>query len=83
MAKRSLDFSSVVTKEGKWYVATGPELGITSQGKNFEAALENLREAIEPYLEDDEAKIPEASNRPSVTAASGRLRSDWKKLYST
>ena len=67
MAKRSLDFSSVVTQEGKWYVATSPELGVTSQGKNFEAALENLREAIELYLEDDEAKIPEASNRPIVT----------------
>ncbi len=58
MAKRSLDFSSVVIQEGKWYVATSPELGVTSQGKNFEAALENLREAIELYLEDDEAKIP-------------------------
>ena len=57
MARRSLDFSSVVTQEGKWYVATSPELGVTSQGKNFEAALENLREAIELYLEDDEAKI--------------------------
>ncbi|MGO9645046.1 MAG: type II toxin-antitoxin system HicB family antitoxin [Candidatus Bathyarchaeia archaeon] len=67
MAKGSLDFSSVVTKEGKWYVATSPEVGVTSQGKNFEAALENLREAIELYLEDDEAKIPEGNNRPIVT----------------
>lgn len=67
MAKRSLDFSSVVTQEGKWYVATSPELGVTSQGKNFEAALENLREAIELYLEDDEAKLPEGTNRPIVT----------------
>ena len=32
MAKRSLDFSSVVTQEGKWYVATSPELGV--MGKN-------------------------------------------------
>jgi predicted RNase H-like HicB family nuclease len=67
MAKSSLELSSVVTQEGKWYVATSPELGITSQGKNFEAALKNLREAIELYLEDNEAKIPEESNRPIVT----------------
>jgi predicted RNase H-like HicB family nuclease len=67
MAKRSLDFSSVVTREGKWFVATSPELGITSQGKNFESALENLREAIELYLEDDEAEIPEVNSRLIVT----------------
>jgi len=67
MAKRFLEFSSVVNKEGKWYVATSPELGITSQGRNFESALENLREAIELYLEDEDAKIPETHHRPIVT----------------
>ena len=67
MAKRFLEFSSVVNKEGKWYVATSPELGITSQGRSFELALENLREAIELYLEDEDAKIPETNYRPIVT----------------
>jgi len=61
MAK-SLEFSSVVNKEGKWYVATSPELGITSQGRSVELALENLKEAVELYLEDDEAKVPETSD---------------------
>ncbi|MDR2719680.1 MAG: type II toxin-antitoxin system HicB family antitoxin [Nitrososphaerota archaeon] len=31
---------------------------IASQGKNVEDALGNLREAIELYLEDEDAKIP-------------------------
>jgi predicted RNase H-like HicB family nuclease len=67
MAKRVFEFSSVVNKDGKWYVATSPELGITSQGRSIELALENLREAIELYLEDEDAKIPETSDRPIVT----------------
>jgi predicted RNase H-like HicB family nuclease len=67
MAKRVFEFSSVVNKDGKWYVATSPELGITSQGRSVELALENLREAIELYLEDEDAKIPETSDRPIVT----------------
>jgi len=49
MARRSLEFSSVVSREGRWYVAHCPEVEITSQGKSVELALENLREAIELY----------------------------------
>jgi len=67
MARRSVEFSSVVSKEGKWYVALCPELEIASQGKSVESALENLREAIELYLEDEDAKVPEVNYRPMVT----------------
>jgi len=67
MARRSLEFSSVVTKEGKWYVANCPELGIASQGKSVESALKNLTEAIELYLEDEDAKVPRTNFRPLVT----------------
>ena len=67
MAKRSLEFSSVVSKERKLYVAHCPELEVASQGKNVESALENLREAIELYLEDADAKVPEVDYRPMVT----------------
>ncbi len=67
MARRSLEFSSVVTKEGKWYVANCPELGIASQGKGVESALDNLREAIELYLQDEDAKVPRTNFGPLVT----------------
>ena len=67
MARRSVEFSSVVSKEGKWYVAHCPELEIASQGKSVESTLENLREAIELYLEDEDAKVPEVNYRPMVT----------------
>ncbi len=45
-------FTSVINKEGKWYVARCIELGVTSQGKTIEKAQENLKEAVELYLED-------------------------------
>jgi len=59
LARRSLEFSSVVTREGKWFVANCPELDIASQGKTVELALKNLREAIELYLQDEDAKVPQ------------------------
>ena len=37
------------------YVARCFELEIASQGKSVESALENLREAIELYIEDEDA----------------------------
>ena len=45
--------STVIIKEGKWYVARCVELGVTSQGKTIVEAKSNLREAIELYLEDE------------------------------
>jgi hypothetical protein len=41
----------MITKEGDWYVARCPELGVTPQGKDVEGARANLPEAIELYLE--------------------------------
>ena len=42
----------IINKEGKWFVARSVELGVLSQGKSVEEAQNNLREAIELYLED-------------------------------
>lgn len=67
MARRTLEFSSVVNKEGRWYVATCPELGVTSQGKTVEKSIDSLREAIELYLEDEDAIVPASDYRPLVT----------------
>ena len=45
-------FTTIITKEGKWCVARCIELGVVSQGKTIEKAQENLKEAVELYLED-------------------------------
>ena len=45
-------FTAILHKEGAWYVAECPEVGTASQGSSIEAAIENLREATEVYLEE-------------------------------
>lgn len=44
-------YSILIEKEEKWYVAHCVELGITSQGKTIDEAKENIKEAIELYIE--------------------------------
>lgn len=61
---------SVVWKEDKWYVAKALEVEITSQGKNEQEALANLKEAVELYFED-EADIELAPvNKPKLQGLS-------------
>jgi len=62
-----VQFSAVIMKEGMYYVALCPELDIASQGENVEEALGNLKEAIELYLEDEDAEVPREETRPLVT----------------
>lgn len=49
-------FSAVITKGEIAYVSYCPELGVTSQGGTEEEALENLREAVALYLEDEDVQ---------------------------
>lgn len=44
-------FTTIINKEGKWYVAQCLGLGVVSQGKTIEEAQANLKEAVELYLE--------------------------------
>ncbi len=56
--------TSVIEKEGKWYVATCPELGVASQGRSFEETEAMIQEAVELLLEEaDEAEIKRRLNR--------------------
>lgn len=45
-------FTTVINKEGKWYIARCVELGVVTQGRTIEKAKENLVEAVSLYLED-------------------------------
>ena len=44
-------FTAVLNKEDDWYVALCPELDVASQGQTVEKALDNLKEAVELFLE--------------------------------
>ncbi len=67
-----MQFSAVVTREGKLYVALCPELDIASQGRTVEGALKNLKEAIELYLEDEDAETFGAATLKEMT---------WKDIF--
>ena len=49
--KNKRNFTAIIEKEDNMYVSLCPELDIASQGKSVEEARENLREAIELFLE--------------------------------
>jgi predicted RNase H-like HicB family nuclease len=51
MTMSTRTFTAAIHKEGDLYVALCPELDIASQGETIESARENLREAIELFLE--------------------------------
>jgi len=56
--------TAVIEKEGKWYVATCPELGVASQGGTLEEAEAMIQEAVELLLEEaDESEIKRRLNR--------------------
>ena len=47
-----------VWREGKWFVAYEPSSGVASQGETVDEALNNLREALELYLEEKQDIYP-------------------------
>jgi predicted RNase H-like HicB family nuclease len=43
----------IIKKEEEWFVATCLENNIASQGKTIDEAIENLKEAIALYYQDE------------------------------
>ncbi|WP_321429937.1 type II toxin-antitoxin system HicB family antitoxin [uncultured Methanolobus sp.] len=60
-------FSAAIHKEEDWYVSWCPEMDVASQGKTVEEALDNLREAVELYLEDEDVSIPQETTFLTTT----------------
>jgi predicted RNase H-like HicB family nuclease len=58
--------TAAVHQEEDWYVARCLELDVASQGESLDAALANLREAVEAYLE--EVSQPAIEATPLVTS---------------
>lgn len=55
----SLKITVIVQKEENWYVAKCLENSVASQGKTIEESLNNLKEAIVLYYEDEQPEIEE------------------------
>jgi predicted RNase H-like HicB family nuclease len=57
-----------IIQEGKFFVARCPELDVTSQGESLVEAQENIKEAIELYIESFGLEdLPEVSVNPYWT----------------
>lgn len=61
----SRTFTAILHWEEDVYVAECPEVGTASQGETIEAAIANLKEATELYLE--EFPLPSTSPRCLLT----------------
>ncbi len=63
-----MQFTATIKKDDETglYVAWCAELDIASQGESVEDALNNLKEAMELYLEDEDAMFPDENVLISV-----------------
>ncbi len=62
-------YTSIVWKEGKYFVAQCLNVEVSSFGKTKNEALKNLQEAIELYLEDRPARLIQVRSPAIVTRA--------------
>jgi len=61
-------FLVAITKEDDFFVARCPELNVTSQGETLEEAEENIKEAIELYIESFGTEdLPQQVSKPYLT----------------
>jgi predicted RNase H-like HicB family nuclease len=64
------EFTSIIEKRGKWYVAYVEEIpGVNTQGRTLAEARRNLKEALTLVLETNRAfasknRLPEAKREP-------------------
>ena len=69
-----LKLTAVLVKEDVGgYSSICPELDVASQGETVEEAVGNLKEAVELYLEDEDAVIPETIVKPIYENKTKRL----------
>jgi len=62
----SREFTAVIRKEGKWFVAQCIEVDVASQGRSEKAALKNLQEALELHFQSPLASVIPAVRRVNV-----------------
>jgi predicted RNase H-like HicB family nuclease len=47
-----MDFTAIIKKGEKQFVALCPELDVVSQGYTIEESIKNLKEAVELYIDE-------------------------------
>jgi predicted RNase H-like HicB family nuclease len=67
-----MKLTALIEREGDGYVSLCPELDVASQGKTIEEARDNLREALELFMES--ASHAEIKQRCEMKFSSLRSR---------
>ncbi len=62
-----MELTAIIKKGEKQFVALCPEIDVVSQGFSIEEALNNLKEAVEVYIE--EMGLPEEIKRSDTLIA--------------
>ena len=71
-----MEFTAIIKKGEKQYVALCPELDVASQGRTIEDSLKNLKEAVELYIE--EMGVPEGVSNDEAVFTSFRVNTNGK-----
>ena len=71
-----MDFTAIIRKGEKQFVALCPELDVVSQGYSIEESIKNLKEAVELYVE--EMGVPEGISKSETIVASFEVKEDAK-----
>jgi predicted RNase H-like HicB family nuclease len=75
-------FTAVIHEEEDLYVAECPEVGTVSQGESIEAAINNLKEATELYLDEFSLKEErEISEKVQLKVGLCEIRLDISEFY--
>lgn len=64
----------LITKEGKWFVASCPVLDIATQGKTEKEVKENMSELINEYFKDPDTPKPPLDDLMSLSLANIPVR---------
>ena len=72
-----MDLTGIIRKGEKQFVALCPELDVVSQGTTIEKSINNLKEAVELYIEEE--GIPEKINDEFFIT---RFDVDYEKITS-
>ena len=63
----TLPLPIVISREGKWFVASCPLLDIATQGKSEEEVKENMEDLINDYFKDPDTPKPKIKTIMSVS----------------
>jgi predicted RNase H-like HicB family nuclease len=67
MSRGKVPVPIVISKEGKWFVASSPILDIATQGKTEKEVKENMADLINDYFSDPDTPKPKLSELMEIS----------------